>query len=178
MEVIGKTLYAQINKIEKDLETFGPALRDRVAKGDIDKLVIDLRLNRGGHGDYKVFLVRSIIQSMAIDREGKLFVIVGRSTFSAAQDLADQLDQLTNATFVGEMSGSKGTTYGDSQKITLPNSGITVRASKYYWQHWSPWDTREGILPKILAGLTCDDYRRGIDPALTSLGVPSSSARE
>ena len=172
MEVVGKTLYAQINKIDKELQTFGPAIRDRIAKGDIDKLVIDLRLNRGGRGDYKVFLLRSVIQSMAVDQPGRFFVLIGRSTFSAAQDLADQFERFTNVTFVGEMSGSKGTTYGDSKKITLPDSGITVRASKYYWQHWDPWDARQGIVPKILAPLTMDAYRKNVDPALEAVLGP------
>ena len=181
MEVVPgtKTLYVQINKIDAALQTFAGALRDRIARGDVDKLVLDLRLNRGGHGDYNVFLVRAIIQSMAIDRPQKFFCVIGRSTFSAAQDLADQLDKYTNVTFVGEPSGSKGITYGDSQKITLPNSGITVRVSKYYWQHWAPWDTRDALTPKTVAPLTFDEYRRGVDPALdaiTNSPRPTSSA--
>jgi hypothetical protein len=164
-----KTLYAQINKIDAGLQTFATDLRNRIAKGDVDKLVIDFRLNRGGHGDYNVFLVRAIIQSMVIDKEGHFFCIIGRSTFSAAQDLADQLDTYTNVTFVGEPSGSKGIIYGDSKKITLPQSGITVRVSKYYWQHWAPWDTRDALMPKVAAPMTFDAYQRGADPALEKI---------
>jgi len=83
-------------------------------------------------------------------------------------------------TFVGEPSGSKGNAFGDSRKIILPNSGITVRASLYYWQDWFPLDTREATMPKIAAPLTFDDYRQNVDPALQAISSakPSSSAPE
>jgi hypothetical protein len=42
----------------------------------------------------------------AINRRGSLYVIIGRMTCSAAQNIATMLQQHTNATFVGEPSGS------------------------------------------------------------------------
>jgi len=34
--------------------------------------------------------------------------------------------------------------YGDSRKIVLPNSGITVRVAILpYWQDWHPTDQRD-----------------------------------
>src|SRR6185503_357086 len=108
METIGKTLYAQINKIDAGLPPFATKIRDRIAQGGVDKLVIDLRLNRGGHGDFNVSLVRAVIQSTTIDQPGHFFCISGRSTFSAAQFLIDDFANYTNVTFAGEPSGSKG----------------------------------------------------------------------
>ena len=165
-----KTLYVQINKVDAGLQPFATELRERIAKGDVEKLAVDLRLNRGGHGDYNVFLLRAIIQSMAIDRKGRFFCIIGRSTFSAAQSLIDDFANYTNVMFVGEPSGSKGNQYGDSKKLMLPNSGITVRTSMYYWQHWTPWKKEEATMPDIAAPLTFEQYRRGVDPALAAIG--------
>jgi hypothetical protein len=85
--------------------------------------------------------------------------------------LADALEKYTNVTFVGEPSGSKGNAYGDSRKITLPNSGMTVRASIYYWQEWHPQDKRDAIVPGIPAPLTFDAYRNNIDPALEAIAI-------
>jgi hypothetical protein len=133
----------------------------------VDRLVIDLRLNRGGNGNLLTPLVRSIIQSGA-DAPGKLMVLTGRSTFSAAQFLVDHLEHWTNAVFVGEPTGSKGRMYGDSRRFTLPNSGITARVSIYYWQMWSPWDTREWTAPQVAAALTMADYRENRDPILAA----------
>jgi tetratricopeptide (TPR) repeat protein len=59
--------------------------------------------------------------------------------------------------------------YGDSRKITLPNSRVTVRASVYYWQDWNPWDTRMWVAPHLTAELTAEDYRMNVDPALKAI---------
>jgi len=168
-----RTLYVQLNQISDQLPQFADAMRRKIAADGVDRLILDLRLNRGGHGDFNVALVRAIIQSEKIDQPGRFFCIIGRATFSAAQSLIDQLERDTNVTFVGEPSGSKGNAFGDSRKITLPNSGITVRASIYYWQEWFPEDKREATAPKIAALLTFDAYRNNIDPALRALATNS-----
>jgi Peptidase family S41 len=173
MEVVAgtKTLYVQLNQISDQLTKFAEAMRQKIESDGMDRLILDLRLNRGGNGDYNVPVVRAIIQSQRIDQDGRLFCIIGRGTFSAAQSLANQLEKYTHVTFVGEPSGSKGNAFGDSRKIILPNSGITVRASIFYWQEWFPLDTREGTIPKIAAPLTFDDYRRNVDPALRAIST-------
>ena len=175
-----KTLYVQVNQIGEELPKFAEAMRQRIEAEGIERLILDLRLNRGGHGDFNAALLRAIIQSRRIDQPGRFFCIIGRGTFSAAQFLIDNLERYTNVTFVGEPSGSKGNAFGDSRKIILPNSGITVRASLYYWQDWFPLDTREATMPKIAAPLTFDDYRQNVDPALQAISSakPSSSAPE
>jgi hypothetical protein len=83
--------------------------------------------------------------------------------------LADALEKYTNAIFVGEPTGSKGNAYGDSRRITLRNSGITVRAAIYYWQDWHPLDQRKAIAPQLAAPLTFEDYSRKADPALAAI---------
>jgi peptidase S41-like protein len=178
MEVLAgtKTLYVQLNQISDQLTKFAEAMRQKIESDGIDRLILDLRLNRGGNGDYNVPVLRAIIQSQRIDQDGRLFCIIGRGTFSAAQSLANQLERYTHVTFVGERSGSKGNAFGDSRKIILPNSGITVRASIFYWQEWFPLDTRDATIPKIAAPLTFDDYRRNVDPALEAISSAKSSS--
>jgi C-terminal processing protease CtpA/Prc len=134
-----------------------------------DKVAIDLRQNRGGNNTLIVPLIRGIIQSESIDRLGHLFGIIGPATFSAAQNLTDALEKYTNILLVGEPTGSKGNAYGDSRKIILPNSGITVRAAIYYWQDWLPTDKRDATVPQIPAPLTFEAYRQKIDPALEAI---------
>ena len=169
----GNLLYVQINTVanapDETLAHFAQHLHDEIAATKPEKVAIDLRQNRGGDGTLLVPLIRAIIQSQEIDRKGHLFGIIGPATFSAAQMLTDALERYTNITFVGEPTGSKGNTYGDSRKITLPNSGITVRVSIYYWQNWYPWDKREATVPQISAPLTFDAYRRKLDPAVEAI---------
>jgi hypothetical protein len=152
-EHVGNLLYVQINKVGdspgETLAHFAQRLHDEIGITAPDKVAIDLRENRGGDGTLIVPFIRSIIQSERIDRSGHLFGIIGPATFSAAQMLTDALEKYTNIIFVGEPTGSEGNTYGDSRKIVLPNSGIIVRASIYYWQDWYPWDERDATVPKF-----------------------------
>jgi C-terminal processing protease CtpA/Prc len=142
-----KTLYLQLNQVNnKDDETlaeFSKRLAAFIESNEVEKLVLDLRLNRGGNGTLLPPLVTALVKSK-INKPGQFFTIIGRSTFSAAQFLVNNLERYTDTIFTGEPSGSKGNIYGDSRRIYMPNSGITVRTSVYYWQDWHPLDTREG----------------------------------
>ncbi len=180
-EHVGTLLYVQINKVgDKAGETlaqFAERVRREIAATRPEKVAIDLRLNRGGDNTLVVPLVRALVQSPSVDRKGRLFAIVGPATFSAAQGLADALEKYTNVTFVGEPTGSKGSAYGDSRKIVLPDSGITVRVSIYYWQDWHPADTRDATVPEIAAPLTFEAYRDNVDPALAAIERAPAPAR-
>jgi tetratricopeptide (TPR) repeat protein len=167
-----RTVYAQINQVgDKETETladFSKRLLAYVEENGAEKLILDLRLNRGGNGTLLRPLEIALIKSK-IDQPGRLFTIMGRSTWSAAQFLLNRLEKYTNTIFIGEPSGSRGNVYGDSRKITLPHSGITVRVSVYYWQDWEPWDTRLWMAPHLTAELASEDYRANADPALKAI---------
>jgi len=167
-----KIVYAQINQVrdkeEETLAAFSQRLFAFIAANPVEKLILDVRLNRGGEGGLLPPLVKGVIKSK-LDHPGRLFAIIGRSTWSAAQFLANDLEKWTNVTFVGEPSGSKGNHFGDSRRLTLPNSGITVRVSIYSWQDWSPWDLRPWTAPHLTAELTSAEYRANTDPALRAI---------
>ena len=167
-----RTLYVQFNQVgnkeDETVEAFSKHLFAFVDENPIDRFILDLRLNRGGNGQFNRPLLLGIIKSRKIDQKGKLFTIIGRSTWSAAQFLVGELERYTNTLFVGEPTGGKVNSYGDSHKITLPNSGITVRVSTLWWQE-DERDTRQWIAPQIAADLTIEDYRTNIDPALNAI---------
>ncbi|MGB7926030.1 MAG: tetratricopeptide repeat protein [Pyrinomonadaceae bacterium] len=179
-----RSLYVQVNEVgDKETETlaeFSQRLFAFVDANPVEKLILDLRLNRGGNGFLLRPLVTGIIRSRKVDQPGKLFAIIGRSTWSAAQFLLNDLEKYTNTIFVGEPSGSKGNAFGDSRKITLPNSGLTVRVSIYWWQDWHPLDTRQWTAPHLTAEMTSDDYRANNDPALKTIlnYTPKPSLKE
>src|SRR6185436_839934 len=83
----------------------------------------------------------------------------------AAQFLVNRLEDYTEAIFVGEPTGGKINSYGDSRRITLPNSGITVRVSTLWHQRADERDKRQWTAPGIAADLTFADYRANSDPA-------------
>ena len=167
-----KTLYVQFNQVankeDETVETFSKHLFSFVDGNPVERFILDLRLNRGGNGQLNRPLLLGIIKSSKIDQKGKLFTIIGRSTWSAAQFLVGELERYTNTIFVGEPTGGKVNSYGDSHKIILPNSGITVRVSTLWWQG-DERDTRQWIAPQIAAELTFQDYRTNTDPALNAI---------
>ncbi|HKY96428.1 MAG TPA: S41 family peptidase [Gemmatimonadaceae bacterium] len=164
--------YVQINQVrnsdKESFESFSNRVLQLVDTAHLDKLIIDLRLNRGGNGGLRMTLVRGLLRRPGVNSSGRLYILTGRSTWSASQFILNDMNSFSEALFVGEPSGSKGNAYGDSRQIKLPNSGITARASIYYWQDWHPLDTRPWIGPDIAADLTFADYRANRDPVLTA----------
>jgi tetratricopeptide (TPR) repeat protein len=165
-----RALYAQFNQVadkpEQTVARFADSLFAFARAHPVERLVLDLRLNGGGNGELNRPLLLGLIRAESLDVRGRLFVLIGRRTFSAAQFLATELEHWTEAVFVGEPTASRGNVYGDSYRLTLPNSGVTVRVSTLYWQLSDPRDTRPWTPPEVATGLTFDDYRRNRDPAL------------
>ncbi len=167
-----KTMYVQYNQVgnkdSESVESFSNRVFSFVEQKPVVRFILDIRLNRGGNGALNKPLLLGIIRARTIDQKGKLFTIIGRSTWSAAQFLVNQLEEYTNTVFVGEPSGGTLNSYGDSRKITLPNSGITVRVSSLWWQG-DERDRRPWTAPRIAAELTSDQYRANRDPALEAI---------
>jgi hypothetical protein len=167
-----KTVYVQFNGVaDKDNETvadFSKRLFAFVEKNPVDRLILDLRWNGGGNNYLNKPLILGLIKSK-IDERGKLFTIISRYTFSAAQNLVNELEKYTNTIFVGEPTGENVNFYGDATAITLPNSGLVVRASTLWWQNLDPRDRRLWTGPQIAAELTSKDYLTNNDPALKAI---------
>lgn len=145
------------------------------------RLVIDIRNNLGGNSFYNRQLVLGIVRRTQIDQRGRLFVVIGRRTYSAAQNLVNELERYTNATFVGEPTGSPPAFFGDHRALVLPHSRISVNISSLWWQTQNPGDKRPFVAPEIYAEASSEDYRQGRDPAmdaiLASLSRPSFAAQ-
>lgn len=134
----------------------------------VEIFVIDLRFNGGGNNTLNRAVVIDLIKSR-LNRRGKFFVIIGRETFSAAQNLVNLLERFTEATFVGEPTAAHPNHYGDNRPFTLPNSKLTVRASTLWWQDLDPRDERFWTAPEIAAEMSSEDYRKNIDPPLEAI---------
>jgi hypothetical protein len=164
-----RTLYCQVNAIQQDpadsLKTFMARAIASADSMDARKFVLDLRLNGGGDGTWCRAILLPLLKSR-YDTPGRLYVLMGRRTWSAAQFLLNDFEEWSQARFAGEPSASRGNIYGDSRKITLPNSKVTVRVSTLYWQQWDPRDDRKWIEPDLPAGLDFAAYRGGRDPVL------------
>ena len=79
----------------------------------VRRVVVDVRLNPGGDNHTYAPLF-SALRSKAVNRPGRLVVLISRSTFSAAANFITDLERRTRAIFVGETSGGAPNLYGDA----------------------------------------------------------------
>lgn len=168
-----RVVYFQFNAVADDPEeSFADFLRrlfDFVDGADVDRLVIDIRWNGGGNTFLVQPLVHGLIQRPRINRPGGLFVILGRQTFSAAQNTTTFLEEHTHATFVGEPTGSRPVFVGETIPFTLPYSKIHANISDLYWQTAWPMDRRTWIAPQIYTPPTFAAFRANRDPAMDAI---------
>src|SRR4029079_12222584 len=99
-------------------------------------------------------------------RPGGLWVLTDRGTFSAAVMIAAALENPTTGLFAGEKTGGHPNSYGDSRRIVLPQTGLTVRVSSLYWQLTGPRDQRDGITPLVPIEARFADWKANRDPVL------------
>src|SRR5258706_89573 len=78
-------------------------------------------------------LVQGLTKKESINHRGKLFVVLGRRTFSAAQNAATFIERYLNAIFVGEPTGSSPNFVGEEAPFTLPYSKLLMNVSALYW---------------------------------------------
>ncbi len=165
-----KTVYVRHSQIQddkdEDIPTFYARLFDFIENHPVEKLILDLRLNGGGNNYKNKPIVTGVIETGKINQTGKFMVIIGRRTFSACQNLVNELSNYTNAVFVGEPTAENINFYGDNRPVSLPNSGINAYLSFAWWQDKPQWENGPWTAPHLAVGMTFEQYRTNQDPAL------------
>jgi hypothetical protein len=135
-----------------------------------EKIVFDLRHNPGGNNrTYNVLL--GALQSETVNQPGRLFVLTDRVTFSAASNLATEIEQTTDAVFVGEAMGGGLNFWNDVKFHPMPHLPVPMRigVSTVYHQKSMPDDPRLTIDPDIDVPVLSSDYFSGRDPVLEAV---------
>ena len=165
-----KTVYVRQSQIQDDPSEAIPAFYTRVFdfidKNDVEKLIIDVRLNGGGNNYKNKPIITGIIKSEKINKVGNLFVIIGRRTFSACQNLVNEMSNYTNAIFVGEPTSENINFYGDNNRVELPNSKIPAYLSFAWWQDKPQWEGGDWTAPHLAVDMSFEDYKTNNDPVL------------
>ncbi len=165
-----RAVYLQYNAVQDgEKETvahfFGRVCAE-ASRRRAERMIVDLRLNGGGDNTLNAEVVKAIMRTPPFNRRGHLVVIIGRNTFSAAQNLVNSLERYTDAIFVGEPTGANPNQYGDAVPVRLRHSGVVLYVSTLWWQDLDPRDRRPWTAPEIAAEMTSADFRAGRDPAL------------
>jgi len=148
---------------------FGEAVA--TAEREDARLVIDLRRNTGGNNALNRAIMLAILASEEINSLGRLYVLIGPKTFSAAQSLINSLQYYTPVIFVGEPSGARPDHFGDSQRTTLYESGLILRVSSLHWSSGIGGDQRDATYPQLAVQPSGALFFAGRDEALERIAA-------
>jgi len=164
-------LFVQYNRVRdapgETIAEFFSRISQRMQELPIKSIVLDVRFNSGGNNYLNAPVVEWVKSSMQ-GSKGNFYVIIGRGTFSAAQTLVTRLEATTDVILVGEPTGGSPNHFGDSVKLQLPHSDLTLAVSSLYHND-APGDNRTTIEPQLLAPLSSKDYFSSRDPALEAI---------
>ena len=168
---------------------FAKRVMQLIDNNPVRRIVIDLRFNTGGDLGIARKVMRTLVESRPWNQPGRLFVITGRSTFSAGIFHVAALRQYGQVRLVGEPVGDLLDTWSEGGNIVLPNSRLTAHftngfhsLSKVPHPEFKPFREDlelDSLTPDIPIPMTWDDYIAGRDPALEAiLAIPAVGTGE
>lgn len=161
----GRAVYVGYNSALAPTQAVSERIRRLARSPRVRRVVVDVRANGGGDNtSYNPLL--GVLASPQVNRRGRLYLLVGRATFSAAGNFAADVDRYTKAILVGEPTGGGVNQYGDATSFTLPATGWNVRIATAYTQRGEPGDRRLAVEPDIRVDLRSADYLAKRDPVL------------
>jgi Peptidase family S41 len=162
----GRVVYLVYNTVLADVFATSNRLLRLARRAKTRRVIVDLRNNGGGNINTYPYLL-SVLKSRLINRPGRLVVLIGRTTFSAAVHFATDLDQGTRARFVGEPTGGSPNHYSDTDPVDLSVSGYTAFVPRIYYEK-QPGQVGLQLEPNVPVTLTGADFFAGRDPVLTA----------
>lgn len=171
----GATVYFQYNSCIEDpaqsSADFLAQLANLLDQPGVRRLIVDMRYNSGGSAAILDPWI-DWLKTTPFNRPGRLYVIVGRATFSAAMEATDLLHDGTAAIFVGEPTGGKPRFLLRRGDFPLPYFGLRVSYSSGTERANDPGPA---LIPDIRTPVTFRDYVNGVDPALDAiLRIPTN----
>ncbi len=179
-----KILYAQYNRCwGKELEEmhgskikaeglpsftdFTSKILEDLKKPETEKFVLDLRFNPGGSSPQGTKFAMDVGKIANINKKGRLFIIIGKRTYSSAVINAIAFRKNTEAILIGEPTSGKPNHFGEVKKFKLPNSGLSVSYSTKYFKYID--DDPNSLIPDITVETPFADYAAGKDPVLDAI---------
>jgi hypothetical protein len=159
-------LYVRLREVQAVPRDQVAALSEEIDAADVGRVILDLRHNPGGDNTtYAYFL------SVLRDSAKPLWVLIDRRTFSAAANLATEIERSTDARFAGEAMGGGVNFWNDVRFVELEHLPIplSVGISTTYHQMSTPDDLRLTIEPQLAVPYRSADYFGGVDATLEAV---------
>ncbi len=166
-----KAVYIKYNSCrEMKDRPFAAFIKDAFAAVEsipAERLIVDLRNNGGGDSSLFGPFFSALSNSPRVNLKGRLFVIVGRQTFSSAILNAIDLRKRTPAIFVGEPTGGKPNHFGEIKTMRLPRTKLEVSYSTKFFQQ--SYEDTPSLMPDVTIELSIADYKARRDPVLAAI---------
>jgi len=139
---------------------------DEIDELQVEKLVIDMRMNRGGNYHKSRPLIKAITKRPELNKDGRIYAITGRTTFSAAMVTSIFLKKETNTILVGEPSRGHPNKADNVEHLNLPYSGLRIEYTTKVKQHWPELGALNHVPVDHEVRPTYADFAVGRDAAL------------
>ena len=159
-----RVVYVVYNTVTGDPDATANRILRLARRAKTRRVIVDLRNNGGGDINTYPYLLQTL-RSRSINKRGKLVVLIGRTTFSAAVHFAVDLERGTHATLVGEPTGGSPNHYSDTDPVALPVSGYTINVPRIHFVKL-PGQSGLQLDPDVSVALTGRDFFAGRDPVL------------
>jgi hypothetical protein len=144
-------------------------------------VVVDLRMNSGGNLNN----TRAFVKGLPALVPGRVFVVTGPGTFSAAISTTGYLKQAApeKVSIVGEEAGDRLVFFAEGRPVTAPNTGLVIGIATQrhdYQGGCKAFTDCHGpvirfpiaiptLVPDIPAPLTWKEWKAGRDPAMDAI---------
>jgi C-terminal processing protease CtpA/Prc len=160
----GRALYVGYHHTTEPTDELAARILRIGRRPTVRRVVVDVRMNGGGNNTTFRPLVEALAKPVLAR---KTYVLMGRTTFSAAGNFVADVEQKTEAKLVGEPSGGAPNQWGDNELVELPRAGLTVRVANSFWVFGrGAKDRRVAVRPDIAVAMTAADFFAGRDPVL------------
>lgn len=172
----GKTLYLRIARVVDDpnetFDDFTKRFFEDVDRTRPERLIIDLRKNRGGVVRFGLAFVEALGKHR-LGQQGRLYVLMDRGSKSGAPLFAHRIELAAKPTFAGEPSGGRPASFGNTFQIQLPNSKVSVRCAGQSFMASETLDERRTFMPSIKPAYNFADFKANRDPVIAAiLAIP------
>ncbi len=165
-ETIQGGVYVRYREVRLPAFDVLESVRQVIAGADVKRFVLDIRQNPGGDNHNNTAIVDLLTDFRTAHPGGAIVVITDRVTFSAAANLATDLEAQFDPVYVGEPMGGGLNFWNDVTQIRLDGlpTPMQVGVSTRYWQRSVPDDPRLSIQPDVTLPVSAADYFAGHDP--------------
>ena len=161
-------VYWRLTQIRRPGPEVQQQVADLLAAPDVDRVLLDLRQNPGGDNTNNGATVATLQRFFSTRPGARLVLLTDRVTFSAAGNLATDVERALAPVVVGEAMGGGLNFWDDVTQVGLDHLPVPLQVgvSTRYWERSTPDDPRLTIEPHLPVALTAHDVVAGLDPAL------------